>query len=221
MLRNFLSGKAAGDKSPQERPDHSGPRIPRHSSGWGQMLRHFKKEQNLRVLDVGPTSSNNINYLTSLGHSVYMADLVEESTKPQWRLPQVDDEPAAYDAEGFVAEHMGFAGRSFDAVLLWDTADYLPEPLVAPVINRIYQVMQPGGLVLAFFHSASREQGLQPQMYFRYHLTDEDIVQCQPYGRRPTPFIHNNRAIEKLFSAYSTYKFLLAKDNMREVIVTR
>ena len=185
------------------------------------MRRHFKTEQNLRVLDVGPTSSTNINYLTSLGHSIYMADLVEESLKAEWRLPRVEGEPAAYDAAGFVSEHMSFAGRNFDAVLFWDAADYLPAPLVAPVINRLYQVMPQGGLLLGFFHSAIREQGSQPQVYCRYHLMDEDNVQCQQCGRRAAPFIHNNRAIEKLFSQFSTYKFLLAKDNIREVIVTR
>ena len=42
-------------------------RIPRHSSGWKELLKHLQTQESLRILDIGPTSSTNINYITSLG----------------------------------------------------------------------------------------------------------------------------------------------------------
>lgn len=220
MLRKFFGASPSSNKSASQRPSTGTARVPRHSSGWGQMLLHFKTEQSLRVLDVGATSSNNINYLTSLGHSIYMADLVEEAAKPQWRS-QSPDGDEVFDSAGFIADHMDFAGRNFDAVLLWDAVDYLPEPLVAPVVARLHEVALPGALVLAFFHNPGRNAPQAVLEYNRYHLTDSDQLQAQPVGGYPAPVIYNNRAIERLFADYSGHKFLLAKDNTREIIVTR
>src|SRR5580698_11159495 len=86
-------------------------RVPRHSSGWKELLKHLRTEESLRILDIGPTSSTNINYITSLGHSIYMANLVEEAAKPEWILPGENGEPAAFDADRFLGANLNFTGR--------------------------------------------------------------------------------------------------------------
>ncbi len=195
-----------------------GGRIPRHSSGWAQLLKHLRDHESLRILDIGPTSSNNINYITNLGHSVYMANLAEEAARPEWMLPGENGEAARYDVDGFIATNLGFSGRVFDVIILWDATDYLPEALLAPVMARLYEVLQPGGQMLAFFHS----KNTGPEIAFRrYHLTDTDVVQMQLYGSYPLLHTFNNRQIEKLLENFSGTKFFLAKDNLREVVVTR
>ena len=100
-------------------------------------------EESLRVLDIGATSSTNINFVTALGHSIYLANLVEDAAKREWIIPQDDGSPGRFDVEQFLATHLGFSGRGFDIVLFWDTADYLPEELLAPVLDRIHEVMAP------------------------------------------------------------------------------
>lgn len=227
MLRNLFGGASPATGNPANPRQHGlGARAPRRSSGWGQMLRHCKKVENLRVLDVGPTSSNNINYLTGLGHSIYMADLVQEAADPVWRI-EGDAQGAAaaqqaYDIAGFLSQQMEFAGRKFDVVLLWDALDFLPAPFVAPVVARLCQVCEPGALLLGFFHSPMRGTDAQRQRaYSRYHLTDEDVLLVQPVECHVSPASYNNRDIEKIFAGFSGSRFLLAKDNMREVIVTR
>src|SRR5882757_9437398 len=108
-------------------------RVPRHSSGWKELLKHLKTQESLRVLDIGPTSSTNINYVTSLGHSIYMANLVEEALKPEWIVRGTDDDESRFDVDRFLESNLSFSGRKFDVVILWDTADFLPEPLVEPI----------------------------------------------------------------------------------------
>jgi hypothetical protein len=192
-------------------------RVPRHSSGWKELLKHLRTQESLRILDIGPTSSTNINYITSLGHSIYMANLVEEAAKPEWIIPGEAGEQPTYDVDRFLANNLNFSGRNFDVVILWDTADYLPEPLLAPVFSRIHQVMESGGLMLAFFHAT-----IDPGTSFcRYHLTDNEFVEMQKAGNYPLLQIYSNRKIENMLSEYSNYRFFLAKDNLREVIVTR
>ncbi|HKO19362.1 MAG TPA: hypothetical protein VJU82_10800, partial [Acidobacteriaceae bacterium] len=100
----------------------SAERIPRNSSGWGKILERMRGDESLRVLDIGPTSSGNINLITSLGHSIYLANLVEDAAKKEWTPTLADGTSGPFDVERFLATHLTFSGRGFDVVLLWDTA---------------------------------------------------------------------------------------------------
>ena len=218
VLRS-LFGRGSAEPRSEKPTILSGPRVPRHSSGWSALQKHLKSEQALRVLDIGPTSPSNINYLTSLGHSVWMADLVHEALKGGWELPAAEEDNApGFDVEGFFEQNMNFGGREFDVVLLWTTLDYVPEPLVAPLIEKLYHSLHAGGRVLALFHS--KKTG--PDTAFcRYHLTDSELIEMQESEPFPIQRVYTNRNIEKIFSAYSNCKFFLAKDHLYEVMITR
>lgn len=226
-LKSFFGVGAAAETGPGgQRSTLQGPRVPRHSSGWTALQKHLEANPGQRILDVGPTSPTNINFLTGLGHSVYMADLVDDANSEEYRIahghphadPDADEDMQQYDAVRFVAENLDFAGREFDAVLLWDTLDYLPEPFVAPVILRLHEVLQPGGRLLAFFHTG--EQG--PETPFsRYHLAVGEAVEAQRGAMHKIHSIYSNRGVEKLFSEFREIRFYLARDKMREVMVER
>jgi hypothetical protein len=197
-------------------------RIPRHSSGWGQLLERMRSQESMRVLDIGATSSTNINFVTALGHSIYLANLVEDAAKREWIIPQEDGSPGRFDVDKFLATHLGFSGRGFDIVLFWDTADYLPAELLAPVLDRIHEVMAPGGQLLAMFHSAPAVGAAPIKADFsRYHLTDANKVDVQRAGDYPILNTYSNRQIEKLLGSFKGFHFFLTKDNVREVVVTR
>lgn len=100
-MPSFFGGKdkAGGSAASNER-------VPRHSSGWGQVLERMRKEESLRVLDIGPTSSGNINFITALGHSIYLANLVEDAAKREWIIPQDDGGPGRFDVERFLSTHL-------------------------------------------------------------------------------------------------------------------
>jgi SAM-dependent methyltransferase len=209
-----LFGSSESTSSPK---GTDGDRYPRHSSGWKELLKYLRAQESLRILDIGPTSSTNINYITSLGHSIYMANVVEEAAKPEWLVPGEAGEPASFNVERFLENNLNFSGRMFDVVILWDTADYLPESLITPVFSRIHQVLQPGGLMLAFFHATTATD----TSFCRYHLTDTEVVEIQRAGNYPLLHSYSNRAIENMLKDFSSYRFFLAKDSLREVIITR
>jgi len=200
-------------------------RIPRHSSGWGQLLQRLRGEESLRVLDIGPTSSGNINFITAMGHSIYLANLVEDAAKREWMIVGAEGEPGRFDVERFLAAHLDFSGRGFDVVLFWDTADYLPEELLGPVLDRIHEVMHPGGQLFAMFHpqpAAGMPASTPGKANFnRYHLTDGSMVEVQRAGEYPLLQNYTNRQIERLLSAFKGVHFFLSKDNVREVLATR
>jgi len=187
-------------------------RTPRVSSGWSALLKPLRESEGQRILDIGPTSSTNINFLTNLGHSVYMANLVSEAADPKWAKSEPD---APFPTAAFIADNLDFGGRNFDTVLFWDTGDYLDEELREAVVGRLHEVLEPGGQLLAFFHVKPGTD------LHRYHLRDDGQVDVQFISERETGTVLNNRQIEKLFNAYSGYRFFLAKDNLREVLVVR
>ena len=215
MLRSLFAKR---DESKSKHPGR-GPRIPRHSSAWAAMRRHLAAEPNLRVLDVGPTSPANVNYLTQAGHGVWMADLAAEALKSGWELPPVEPgEPPGFDTASFFRNNMDFGGREFDVVLLWTALDYIPEALVQPLIAQLHGAMRPGGRLLAIFHTKLTGPNTE---YYRYHLTESDSVEMQETEKYPVRRVYTNRNIEKLFAAFSNTRFFLAKDNLYEVMITR
>lgn len=196
----------------------SAPRFPRHSGAWSALRKRLQAEPGLRVIDAGATSPTNINYLTSLGHSVYMADMVHDACTGEWTKGTDEEGNPIWDVDGFLSTCLDFSGRMFDVVLLWTTLDYLPEPLVAPVVQRLHGSMNRGGTVLAFFHT--RTQG-EDTANCRFHLTERDDVDVQLGETFPIQRAFTNRSIERLFSGWSGHRQFLAKDALSEVLMTR
>ncbi len=218
MIGNLFRKKH--DEPGRDRPALlTGPRIPRRSSGWEALLKHLREQESLRVLDIGPTSSRNINFLTGMGHSVYMADVVHEALRGNWQLPPAEGESKpGFNVDGFFQENLNFPGREFDVVLLWATLDYIPEGLVTPLVQRLRAATRPGGKVLAVFHS--KREGPYTA-YCRYHLTESGEVEIQQSESFPILRVCTNRNIERLFDGFAGNKFFLARDNLYEVLITR
>lgn len=198
-------------------------RVNRRSSGLAEFVRNIAGQEELYVLDLGATSASNISWLTNLGHKLYTEDVLTAAWDPSLVIAGENGKPTV-NVERFLAENMNFKGHTFDAVLCWDVADYLPEPLVKPVIDKLCSVMRPGGSLLAFFHT--RDAGPDAP-YYRYHLFEKDMLQLQSTtGKDGGPQfrlqrVFNNRHIENLFREFASLKFFLARDNVREVIVVR
>jgi hypothetical protein len=217
VLRRFFDKKQETG-SAAEQAGLSGPRVPRHSGAWAMMRKRLQSEPGMRLIDTGYTSPSNINYLTSLGHSVHLADLVFDAYTQDWKTGEDEDANAIWNVEGFLDQTLNFHGRTFDVVLLWTSLDYLPQALVEPVVKRLSDAMNPGGQVLAFFHT--RMQGDETTRC-RYHVTATDNVEMQLTQQFPIQRAFTNRSIERLFSGWAGHRQFLAKDSVSEVIMTR
>lgn len=184
--------------------------VQRPSSGWNVVLQTLREREGQRILDIGPTSANNINLLTTLGHSVYMANVVAESKDARWSPA---DEP--FRVKDFLDETLAFSDRKFDTVLLWDTTDYLVTDLATEVVARLHDAMAPGAQMLSFFHVKPDDEA------HRYHIREDSQLDVQQLPTMPVHAVMTNRQIEQMFASFTTYKFFLAKDNLREVVITR
>jgi hypothetical protein len=202
----------------QSLPGLTGPRIPRHSGAWSLLRKRLQAEPGLRVIDTGYTSPSNINFLTNLGQSVFLADLEVEAYGENWITGTDEDDKPIWNAQGYLEHTLNFSGRTFDMVLLWTALDYLPEQLVAPIVGHLSDAMNPGGQVLAFFHTKTRDE---EAVRCRFHLTEGDDVEMQLAQQFPIQRCFTNRSIERLFAGWSGHRQFLAKDSVSEVIMTR
>lgn len=217
MIRRWL-GKKQSDAQEAPAKGLTGPRVGRYSGGWATLRKRLQSEPGLRVIDVGFTSPSNINYLTSLGHSVYMANLVHDAWNGDWKRGADEDGNPIWDVEGFLTSSLNFIDKKFDVVLLWTTLDYLPEAFVQPAVVRLHESMNPGGQVLSLFHT--RTQG-EDAVHCRFHVTSTDEVEVQLSEQFPIQRAFTNRSIEKLFAGWSGHRQFLAKDSLSEVLMTR
>jgi SAM-dependent methyltransferase len=214
------SSQTAASEPPQK--------LSRRSSGVAEIARVLNSQEGLCVLDVGATSAANIRFFTGKGHKNYSEDLLRSSLDPALRL---EDEfgNARLDSKKFLDENLVYENGQFDIVLCWNLPDYMEESLVKPTIDRLWSVMKPGGLLLAFFHT--RDAGPDSTCY-RYHITGPDTLDMHEIKftlpghshEKQSPRLQrvfNNRHIENLFRDFSSIKFFLARDNIREVLVVR
>ena len=218
-LFRFFRGTAAGNGPNQQL---SAARVNRRSSGLNEFSKSIAGLEGLCILDLGCTSATNISRFAGMGHKVCTEDLLDAAHDPLLLMTGADGK-ITVDVARFLRESLAYQGKMFDAVLAWDVPDYLPEPLVKPVVERLCALMKPGGILLAFFHT--RDAGPDAPHY-RYHIAGNDMLQLQATPRDgPEVFrlqrVFNNRHIENLFREFASLKFFLVRDNVREVIVVR
>lgn len=211
-------------------------KLTRRSSGLGELSRVWDSDTPLCVLDLGSTSPANIRFFTERSHKIYSEDLLVASTDPN--LVTKDEQGnVILDSRRFLGDNLVYPAAHFDVVLCWNLPDYLDESLVRPVMGRLWSVLKPGGMLLAFFHT--KDAGPDSPCY-RFHIVGKDTLEMQRIvlrreaRRGPTGAVHtaitdgfrlqrvfNNRHIETLFRDFASIKFFLARDNVREVLVVR
>jgi len=204
-------------------------RLTRRSSGVGEVSRLLNSQEGLCLLDMGSTSAGNIRFFTGKGHKNYSEDLLFSSLDPVLRIRDAAGN-SVLDSKKFLDENLIYPNAHFDVVLCWNLPDYMEESLVKPTIDRLWSVMKPGGVLLAFFHT--RDAGSDSTCY-RFHVTDNDMLEMQevkfavpgrPASEKQSPRLQrvfNNRHIENLFRDFASIKFFLARDAIREVLVVR
>jgi SAM-dependent methyltransferase len=233
VSQNFMK-LFRGSSGPETIPEQGSQKLTRRSSGLGELSRTWESGENLCVLDLGSTSPTNIRHFTERGHRIYSEDLLTASTDPE--LLTTDEQGvAALDSRKFLAENLVYPAAHFDFVLCWNLPDYLDESLVKPVVGRLWSVLKPGGMLLAFFHT--RDAGPDSPCH-RFHIIGTDTLEMKKIelrreARRTSggaahasdsfqlQRVFNNRHIENLFRDFASIKFFLARDNIREVLVVR
>jgi SAM-dependent methyltransferase len=236
VTHNFMKLFRSSSSQAEAQAAQTSQKLSRRSSGLGELSRVWETEDPLCVLDLGSTSPANIRQFTERGHRIYSEDLLVASTEPNL-ITKDEQGNTVLDSRQFLADNLVYPAAHFDVILCWNLPDYLDESLVRPVVGRLWSVLKPGGMLLAFFHT--KDAGPDAPCY-RFHIIGKDTLEMQRIvlkretRRGPTGAVHtaisdgfrlqrvfNNRHIENLFHDFASIKFFLARDNVREVLVVR
>jgi hypothetical protein len=114
-------------------------------------------------------------------------------------------------AKKYLDENLQYAASSFDAMLLWDLLDYLEPTLAKLTVAHLTEMLRPGGVVLALFHSK------KPEGFQRYRVMDTNTLQVlETKAIVPAQKVYQNREIQGLFGRYRTVKSYVGRDQLRE-----
>ncbi len=190
----------------------------RPSYGLEQLFAVLEPTGQRQVLDLGEFTQTNVTRIIGLGHRLTfedilgMADNVFGPGDPNFVQADV-----ARTGQ-FLASILQFEPETFDAILVWNTLEYLARHLVDPVVARLHRVLRPGGVMLVCFRADIREQSTVQQSF---RIADTRTLSIHPKGHRPAAQLLTNRSVERIFERFGSVKFFLSRDAVREVIVRK
>lgn len=175
------------------------------------------------LLDLGPAWQTTLSFFIERGFRVSSEDILRGwkafLTEEETRLREDAKARESLDmtpngrAVRFLQENLQYPRASFDAVLLWDLLDYLEPALVKLIVANLTELLRPGGVVFAMFHSK------KPEGFQRYRVLDSNTLQVVS-----TPVVcpaqraYQNREIQDLFGRYRTVKSFVGRDQLRETL---
>lgn len=228
-LRGDEGGHAAARSAKSAPPVAPLPENARASNGLKEFLWLLSDVPNGQLLDLGAVSQSTLMFFIDRGFKVYTDDMLrtwkEYLTAEEQRLrasPVTQagsngDESGEFDkgaiAERFVAANFQYPESSFNAVLIWDALDYVDAELLPRIVNRLYDLLKPGGMVLGLFHAK------KPEAFHRYRVMDGQHIEVLPAPAiLSQPRVFQNRDLMNLFSAYRTSKTFVGRDQIRECL---
>ncbi len=196
--------------------DHNKDPLRRPSSGLRHFLAALPENGSLQILDLGGLSESNVSFLSGMGCKIHALDLLALFDAFRSSMPGRDLSHG--DGAAFIEEYLGFPPENFDAILAWDVLEYLDAEVLDLAVSRLGQILRPSGSLLTFFHNQSRGELVTLN---QYQIENGETLRLRQLRRRPLPHTFNNRSLERLFSGFTSVKFFLTRDSIREVIAIR
>jgi hypothetical protein len=199
------------------------PESTRVSNGLKEFLRNLDGLGRGTLLDLGPAWQTTLSFFIERGFRVSSEDILRGwktfLTEEETRLREDPDAREKMDmtpkgrATRFLAENLQYSRASFDAVLLWDLLDYLEPMLAKQMVENLTELLRPGGVILAMFHSK------KPEGFQRYRVADSNTLQViSSTVICPAQKVYQNREIQDLFARYRTMKSFVGRDQLRETL---
>lgn len=195
----------------------------RVSNGLKEFLWNLEGLGRGALLDLGPAWQTTLSFFIERGFRVSSEDLLrawkEFLAEEEGKLREAAGRAAQHDldvtpsarAARFLEANLQYQNSSFDAILLWDLLDYLEPAVAKQMVANLTELLRPGGVVFALFHSK------KPEGFQRYRVADSTTLQViSSPVLCPAQRVYQNREIQDLFGRYRTMKSFVGRDQLRE-----
>jgi hypothetical protein len=190
----------------------------RNSSGLAEFCASLEDRSGMAILDTAAANQGTISFVTNYGHGLYADDVLTQLDDVFGGGNFYENQQNPRLTEDFLTRVFNFEEQSFDGALLWDALQFMAPSLLEPVIDRLFRITRPGACMLALF---SAQELAKEVPTYSYRIQDAKTIALQKRGMRAPSQPFNNRSLEKLFQQFSSVKFFLTRDHLREVIVRR
>lgn len=165
------------------------------------------------VLDLGCVWQATVSFFTQAGCKLYTEDVFQ-----MLHQARAETRPKAPPlAERFLPAVLKYPDENFRGILTWDLFDYLPEELVNPVAERLFDLLEPGGALLGLFHNRAESES-----FTRYRVLDTRTLELLPGSLLlPMERAYPNRALLNLFAAFRSTRTFVGRDNLRELFLVK
>jgi hypothetical protein len=197
--------------------------ITRVSNGLKEFLWNLEGLGRGTLLDLGPAWQTTLSFFIERGFRVTSDDVLRSWSEFQSKEAAQNKEGLTAEdyaqrtpevlAKKFLSENLDYPRSSFDAMLLWDLLDYLEPTLAKHMVVHLTEMLRPGGVVLAVFHSK------KPEGFQRYRVMDTNTLQV--LGSKaivPAQKLYQNREIQEMFGRFRTMKSYVSRDQLRETL---
>jgi SAM-dependent methyltransferase len=192
----------------------------RTSTAIQEFLESIRDQIGLTIVDFSGSCEQNVSFITGLRHRLY-AESLPKAVETVFGPGGEDEDARLANPEriqAFLEYSLNFEPASIDAILLWDGLEWLSPEAQRSVVGRIHNVLRPGGMAFAVFHTEAAAPTV-PVHYYR--LFDSRSIVITDIGKDRTHRLFTNRNIERLFENFQQVKFYLSRDQLREVLIRR
>lgn len=194
------------------------PRGARRSPAFERIATHFSSQSSMHVLDLGGINQPNLDFITGLGHRLYADDILH-SFAAFFSAEELAERHFPHDRiAAFLDSAIDLPDQSVGGALVWDTLQFLPPAVSEALLERLFRVLAPESLVLAYFLPEAGDLSAVRQAW---RILDGKLLQMLPRGPARPIQVHNARSIEKLFHRFHSVKFFMTRDSIQEVAVRR
>ncbi len=154
------------------------------------------------VLDLGPLSERNLNYLAGENRfAVRVEDLSREDGNDLARA----------------AARMVLKKKRYHGVLLWSLLDHFDREAFRDLVVRLWSALVPGGLVVVFFG----QRRMPRAAVQRFTIQGKGMISIEETGVRAPCRNWPNREIMTLFEPFDTVNSFILKSGLREFLFRR
>jgi hypothetical protein len=200
-------------KVEEDPPVSQGPLPEIHSSpGLEEALRGIPADGSCRVLDLGSSVADNVEFASSFASRLQIVDLLGRVASSGDVIGGVSARIASI--EGIGREYV----RSFHLVLAWDVVNYLSDAQAKRLLQTVAELCLPG----ARLHMIVYARDTMPTVPIRYRIIDPARLSYEPTSAdmRGAPHLPP-AAVERLLTGFRIEHSFVLQHGVHEYVASR
>ncbi len=188
------------------------------SPGLAEVCRELRERGDVSVLDLGASSTENVQFFSTLSDDVTVAGLFQGRSERQGNGQRSD----IFQFDPDAAENLPKGKNLFDLVVMWDLLHYFDGQSFKPFNQALRRLCRPSALI--YLMAANHAPIYKLPMHFRveqedslfYTLPEAGTVEVEPHSYEGVQM--TTREVEQLMDGFRPLRLFQLRNGMQEFI---